>query len=502
MTAVLLWELDEGAATGLAGALREILGAQMDVVSGRPLAELPQAAVGRTVLHLVGADTAVRALVGLTADDGSRLGGEALLRLLPETDPPDCVVLDSCYQVDQAKTLAGTVPRLIGLPARMGRGNADAFLLRWYRRSSGDGGPDDVVDQALEESSALDLPEELQPQLHGFEDADVSLRRDTAEASQVKVWYGTNRVPRADALLYGEADDTLHQGSCSVTVPKAVRLGRTRLSPLQRLTSPGGPSGFTLTQHRTLTAVAQWDEVRQALAADPTGRRSVLLYIHGYRTTFVEAALRAAQLHADLKVPGVTAFYSWPSSGNTGDYWADEDAVQHGERYLCEFLRELCLHSGANNVNVLAHSMGNRALLRVAMRAAEGSLSTQGVRLGQVILAAADVGRRFFQTEALSYHTVADGVTMYTSSRDQALRSSAIVHKGPRAGFTPPPTTIAGIDTIDASRIDLSLLGHGYYAAARPVLADIHAILYGQHAPGARIGLEQDPTTGSWIFRR
>jgi hypothetical protein len=34
-----------------------------------------------------------------------------------------------------------------------------------------------------------------------------------------------------------------------------------------------------------------------------------------------------------------------------------------------------------------------------------------------------------------------------------------------------------GIDTIDASDADLTFLGHGYYAEARPVLTDMHAAL-------------------------
>jgi esterase/lipase superfamily enzyme len=497
---VLLWELDEGAATGPAEALHGIPGLRVEVVRGRPLTDLPEAAAGRSVLHLVGADIVPRALLGLTGADGTALGEPALARLLPPSGGPAAVVLDSCYQTGQAESLARLVPRLIGLPARMGRGNADAFLRRWYEL----GGADDAepaIDQALDESSVLELPEALQPQLHGFEDAETTFRGAAAETKQVKVWYGTNRAPRAAPLHYGEADDALRYGSCLVTVPKSVRLGKTRLSPLHRLTSSGAPTAFTLAQHSPLTAGAQWQEIQQALTADDTGRRTVLVYIHGYRTTFVEAALRAAQLHADLKVPGVTAFYSWPSSGNTGDYWADEEAVQYSERYLCEFLRELCLRSGAEKVNVLAHSMGNRALLRVAMRAAEGAMSARGIRFGHVILAAADVGRRFFQTEAPSYGSIADGVTMYTSSHDKALRSSAIVHRGPRAGFTPPATVVRDIDTIDASRIDLSLLGHGYYAAARPVLGDIHAILYGRHDPSARIGLEHDTATGCWSFR-
>ena len=41
----------------------------------------------------------------------------------------------------------------------------------------------------------------------------------------------------------------------------------------------------------------------------------------------------------------------------------------------------------------------------------------------------------------------------------------------------------AGIDTIDATDIDLTYLCHGYYAAARPVLTDMHLILRGNDQP-------------------
>ena len=47
-----------------------------------------------------------------------------------------------------------------------------------------------------------------------------------------------------------------------------------------------------------------------------------LLYLHGYNTSFEEAAIRAAQIGFDLKVPGATAFFSWP-------YFARAEALLH-----------------------------------------------------------------------------------------------------------------------------------------------------------------------------
>jgi hypothetical protein len=59
-------------------------------------------------------------------------------------------------------------------------------------------------------------------------------------------------------------------------------------------------------------------------------------------------------------------------------------------------------------------------------------------------------------------------------------------------------------DTIDASEADLTFLGHGYYAEARPVLTDMHNILRGQHRPETRFGLQkaEDPAGRPyWRFR-
>lgn len=43
------------------------------------------------------------------------------------------------------------------------------------------------------------------------------------------------------------------------------------------------------------------------------GQRNLFVLIHGFNVSFEEAAVRAAQIGYDLKVPGEMAFYSWPS---------------------------------------------------------------------------------------------------------------------------------------------------------------------------------------------
>src|SRR5262249_10172136 len=98
---------------------------------------------------------------------------------------------------------------------------------------------------------------------------------------------------------------------------------------------------------------------------------------------------------------------------------------------------------------------------------------------------------------------VATKATLYVSSHDRAVASSGLLHKAPRAGFTPPITLVPGIDTIDVSDADLTLLGHGYYGAAEGVLYDLHALLCHNTSPDARLKLKRPAENGScWRIGR
>jgi esterase/lipase superfamily enzyme len=51
-------------------------------------------------------------------------------------------------------------------------------------------------------------------------------------------------------------------------------------------------------------------------------------------------------------------------------------------------------------------------------------------------------------------------------------------HSYPRAGFAGPPVKLVpGVETIDASAVDSSLIGHFYYGESRSVVADLYALL-------------------------
>ena len=56
---------------------------------------------------------------------------------------------------------------------------------------------------------------------------------------------------------------------------------------------------------------------------------------------------------------------------------------------------------------------------------------------------------------------------------------------------------------MEASRIDPSLLGHGYYADARELLTDIHQLLHRDVPPEERMGLQKAKTEAGapyWVI--
>jgi esterase/lipase superfamily enzyme len=216
------------------------------------------------------------------------------------------------------------------------------------------------------------------------------------------------------------------------------------------------------------------------------------LFVHGYNVSFREAALRAAQIGFDLRVNGVTAFFSWPSKGDLIPYPADEASVELAERHFVSFLELLGQVHELERIDVLAHSMGNRLLLRTVehllRKKREGTL---GVPIGHIVLAAADVTAALFKQCATSYAELAGRrVTNYTYKADRALMASRKLHDQDRVGLEPPVFVHDGIETISASELDLDLLGHGYVATAAPLLYDVRELIHGNTPPRSRLRLE------------
>ncbi len=326
------------------------------------------------------------------------------------------------------------------------------------------------------------------------------------KTAHVGVWYGTNRKAERDASgqLVGfgvdrDAPDQLHFGRCRVAIPRCHAFGSTRSNWWVRLLR-GYDDQLVLEAIHELPSREEFVSDIQDHLSEKAFKfeDQVLVYIHGYNIDFRRAAIRTAQMGADLKIRTL-AFFSWPSRGNPRDYIPDLTSAEESEEHFIAFLKTLSDATGGRRINLLVNSMGNRMVLRSIDRIAKGAM---GIRFGLVLMAAADVSANVFRNQAPSIPRLSSRVTHYVSGRDTALAVAERVHKAPSAGSCPPHVIVEGIDTIEVTEVDLSLLGHSFFAEAEPVLYDMYISLRGEHPEDRpRIHAEiTDDGEGYWVL--
>ena len=324
---------------------------------------------------------------------------------------------------------------------------------------------------------------------------------DTNVCTIVDVFYGTDRklapAPTSERIAYGaDRANALALGHAFVTVPKAQRAKGTISRPslldiyLRGIPAEGDPAQHFTIPRNGIKVYASEDEflaaAKQHIATAGDFKNHAFIYIHGYAVTFESALYRAAQISYDLSPDGRpfgTAFlFSWPSAGKADpfSYNYDQESADAAATHLREYIKLVSDKTGVENVHIIAHSMGNRVLIRALEQVA---LTGAKARLNQIVLAAPDVDKEQFETVIAGVGQVAKGITLYASGSDNALRLSREARGGgsPRAGEVRPPgpALVKGMDTIDISAISTSVFswGHDTYAESTELLADIARIL-------------------------
>jgi esterase/lipase superfamily enzyme len=336
-------------------------------------------------------------------------------------------------------------------------------------------------------------------------DLDLGLERsdvpDEEKGVDYHVWFATNRKPVEDGGFSGERHDKITRGRATVHVPKAHRFGETGSSFWKRLVR--GDDRLRLKVLDRLAADDFYADIRKAIQAarDAGDEPEALVFLHGFNVSFEDAAIRAAQIGYDLKVPGATAFFSWPSRGSVAAYPADEASIEASEAAITDFLVDFAANCAAKKVHVIAHSMGNRGLLRALQRIAANAEMRGQVKFDQIFLAAPDVDRDLFLDLAHLYPQHAGRVTLYASDRDLPVHLSSKLHEAARAGYFKPYTVAAGVDTVAVPDFDIDLLGHGYFAQAEALLHDIYDLMRHNEAPGKRQRIEPAHEDGLNFWR-
>ena len=163
---------------------------------------------------------------------------------------------------------------------------------------------------------------------------------------------------------YGPDRGHLTLGCCRVSVPKASQFPRLDPSSLVQL-----GVHVDLSKNQVLLDVqpAAEENFYRDLKSRVAGssHKEAFVFVHGFNTSFADAAVVTAELAVDLKFDGAPILYSWPSQATLVDYTVDECNVAWAQPHFKAFLLAVAQQSGATSIHSIAHSMGNRALMFV-----------------------------------------------------------------------------------------------------------------------------------------
>ncbi|MDR6524602.1 esterase/lipase superfamily enzyme [Variovorax paradoxus] len=317
----------------------------------------------------------------------------------------------------------------------------------------------------------------------------------------VPVLFGTNRIPLArvkgKAQGYGATRGPLVYGQSVVSIPPDRNKGEI----------PTPPSGFEdyamfknpMRYFRLLDAnqISEKDIARITanFFKSKPGKRSGLVFVHGYNVAFQAAAFRAAQMSFDMELQSMPVFFSWASKAGTAAYWMDENTALQSVPDFKKFLTTYLGESKIDQVVIVAHSMGSRIVTSALVEMIDRDPKI-AKKLLHLVLAAPDLDAAVFKEQVMPVLAGASvPVTVYASSRDRALQTSVKLHGFTRVGSAGKEIVFGdGLETIDASAIDTDFLGHSYFASSPSLIRDIGTLVVEGKRAASRPNLKPRPS--------
>jgi esterase/lipase superfamily enzyme len=319
---------------------------------------------------------------------------------------------------------------------------------------------------------------------------DPSAEQDEVNVS---VFYATNRKryeDRSAANIFGGERGTPHYGYC-----------RVEFSPIPIVNQLGSKVPFYLPKETSRFSVTEmadprlfWDTL--VAAAAQTTSRSVIVFVHGYNYGFKRTCRMAAEMQRSLLGKATVLMMSWPSSGRPTDYLPDQVNVEWSVPFLTSLLATLADRIGAQNTQVLAHSMGSRGAL-FALQRLSADLERRPV-INRLVLLAPDFDSETFVDLLPRLVSLAGDITLYASSNDTPLKASRQLNGHPRLGEAGEfLTVIEGVATIDVSPVGrYQILGHEYFYFHPNVVADLVMLLSSGASAAERPGLRAKRRNG------
>jgi esterase/lipase superfamily enzyme len=286
------------------------------------------------------------------------------------------------------------------------------------------------------------------------------------------------RDARPGTLYSGERGQPLGYAAVTVSIPKTHTAGEIEWPS----SPPGNPgSDFVVRQAAYLEGEKEFVRTLNVqLAKHPRGSRKVFLFIHGFITMFAEGLYRFAQVVHDSETVAVPVLFTWASRGKVGAYIYDTNSATTARDDLEHTLR-LLFASNADQVNILAHSMGNWVTVEALRQIKISGQRLPIDKIGSVFLADADIDMDVFKSQMRRFGKPKKPFYVIVSRDDQALQFSSTIAGGKsRLGDDANVEELAAlgatvIDLTDVKANDAS--NHSKFAEMAEVAPQLMAVL-------------------------
>ncbi|GAW33918.1 hypothetical protein RA2_00963 [Roseovarius sp. A-2] len=234
------------------------------------------------------------------------------------------------------------------------------------------------------------------------------------------------------------------------------------------------------------------DTLGRALRATPG--RDILLYVHGFNSSFENTLETTARLWQAIDRQALPVAYSWPS-GNPGPfgYFKDRESGEFSIFHLKETLRLLSGLPGLGRIHIVAHSRGSdvvtTALRELVIEArAAGRDPRDSLRVETLILAAPDLDFSVVRQRLIAerFGPAFGRITVYMNPDDSALGFAQLLMAGMRFGRLSYDhlgeaereifRRIRNVHFINVSAVT-GQASHSYFSRNPEVLADMATVI-------------------------
>jgi len=313
--------------------------------------------------------------------------------------------------------------------------------------------------------------------------------------------------------LIKESTATQRVDQLQLKLGPTTELGRFPAIPYEVAVAPDGI-------RRVSTVVEAYEKTKQELQAEVarrlaiSRRKEVVLFVHGYHSSFETAALTMGELCHFLGRDFVCGIFSWPAGGQRGilfGYDVDRESAEYAVEDLVKVIRIVGRTPGVERIHLIAHSRGTDTLASALAELSVEAYTLQSspdreFHIGNVVLVTPDLDGdvaltkifKVFSDPDLPFGRKADPgavippspnlrVTLYVSPDDKALATASWL-SGSIARLGRIVATAFSADQIEAiallRAVDIiqvrgttDFFGHRYFISNPQVSADLIAML-------------------------